>query len=297
MNYDIREIIGKIFENNSFNNKWEEDDIVFYQSNVHDDFFLTNYIDCTNTDQIELKNKFLNLENYYVGNNQDVSLKIKIKNSLKEDDVIKVDKNLSAIYIAKVDDYQFYENKNLLFDIEESPYFFKRYVLTYTDSQIEELNEKIDEKYRELINYKNEFSANDDQITITECLSRLLENDKEYYNILNDEFNLGYYELLIRLFSKLPFLAYDCNPISMTFNLEKNIKNRINNSEERERLQKLHDYFNDISTNNIENTLSNQQILEDIIDIENKVDDIEKELDDYIEKEVTKLLEDAKNGL
>lgn len=99
-----------------------------------------------------------------------------------------MDKNISLIVCVKRSG-NFLDpilNK-IIFDIEEDPYFFKKYVLTYTDLQVEML-------------LKNQSGS------IMEYLYRVLNDDNLFQEHKNDPFQNTEYNLVSKLFIKLPFL-------------------------------------------------------------------------------------------
>lgn len=100
-----------------------------------------------------------------------------------------MDKNLSLLVCVK--------RRNLLpdpalhkviFDIEEDLYFFKKYVLAYTDTQVELL------------------IKNQGDTSIIEHLYRVLNDDNSFQEHKNDPFQENEYNLISKLFIKLPFL-------------------------------------------------------------------------------------------
>lgn len=212
----MRELIGKIFENNNFELIGKFDNIDFYNNQDYTSFYLVNYIDLTNTSKEEHIEELNYLENFYIGREKKESLKKLLYDSIEDDDDKKaLDKNLSAVYVIEVDDSKkFYDDRNLIYDIEESPYFFKRYILAYTQIQANDLVDKMG---------KNGISF--DKIS-DEDLSKLVDDFDEYKNLMKNKGD-GYYELLVRLFCKLPFLNYTTsNEISID-SLEKKIEGSV----------------------------------------------------------------------
>lgn len=100
-----------------------------------------------------------------------------------------MDKNLSLIVCVKRGELRPYTGLNkIIFDIEEDPYFFKKYVLTYTDSQVELLK------------------ANLGESSILEHLHRVLNDNNAFQEHKNDPLQSTEYNLVSKLFIKLPFL-------------------------------------------------------------------------------------------
>lgn len=212
----MRELIGKIFKNNNFDLIIGFDNIDFYNNKDYTSFYLVNYIDLTKVSNDKYFEKLNELENRYIGRYNQDSLKKLLYDRIKDDDDKKaLDKNLSAVYVIEVDDSKkFYDDRNLIYDIEESPYFFKRYILAYTQNQANELVDKMS---------KNGISLdriNDDD------LSKLVNDFKEYQKLMMNKGD-GYYELLVRMFCKLPFLNFTTsNDISID-SLDKKIEEKI----------------------------------------------------------------------
>ena len=211
----MRELIRKIFNNNNFELIRGFDNIDFYNNRDYTSFYLVYYIDLTNISKHEYIEKLNELENRYIGRDNQVRLKNLLYENIDNDDKKALDKNLSAVYVIKVkDSKEFYDNRNIIYDIEESPYFFKRYILAYTENQV---NELVDTLKRNRINL--------DRIS-DENLSELVNDFDEYKKLMKNG-GEGYYELLVRLFCKLPFLNFTTNNEISIDSLEKEIEGRI----------------------------------------------------------------------
>lgn len=211
----MRELIRKIFNNNNFELIRGFDNIDFYNNRDYTSFYLVYYIDLTNISKHEYIEKLNELENRYIGRDNQVRLKNLLYENIDNDDKKALDKNLSAVYVIKVkDSKEFYDNRNIIYDIEESPYFFKRYILAYTENQV---NELVDTLKRNRINL--------DRIS-DENLSELVNDFDEYKKLMKNG-GEGYYEFLVRLFCKLPFLNFTTNNEISIDSLEKEIEGRI----------------------------------------------------------------------
>ena len=211
----MRELIRKIFNNNNFELIRGFDNIDFYNNRDYTSFYLVYYIDLTNISKHEYIEKLNELENRYIGRDNQVRLKNLLYENIDNDDKKALDKNLSAVYVIKVkDSKEFSDNRNIIYDIEESPYFFKRYILAYTENQV---NELVDTLKRNRINL--------DRIS-DENLSELVNDFDEYKKLMKNG-GEGYYELLVRLFCKLPFLNFTTNNEISIDSLEKEIEGRI----------------------------------------------------------------------
>lgn len=104
--------------------------------------------------------------------------------------------------------------------------------------------------------------------SIVDILTDLANNEDEYYNLLDHNSSNRVYELVIRLFSKIPFLQYGfkAEPIPMT--LEKSIELKLD-----EELVKYH------------NAMHDDVNLEELIALEDYI-----VTDDELEKKIKRLL-------
>ena len=128
----MRKLINKLLESCNFVEKWSNNNnIYFYSNTVTENFIIINYIDVTDLHDNKIAEKFYELEVNYPKTQEKEGIKNIIKKNLSDEEKRKVDKNTSAIYVTRIKDDSFYENSNLIYDIEESPYFFKRYILAY----------------------------------------------------------------------------------------------------------------------------------------------------------------------
>lgn len=104
--------------------------------------------------------------------------------------------------------------RNLIYSIEESPNYFKRYIIPYTEKQV--------------VGLKNVLSDYSDK-NIVEILSELADVEENYYSLMNGTNYNSVYELVIRLFSKIPFLQYKFKATSDDISLEKMVKDALAN--------------------------------------------------------------------
>ena len=187
---------------------------------------IANYIiiydvDCSSyeNDEHKIKESLDKLETIYsLGKSVDgESLKVKIQSLFDNNqEASQLDKNTSAIYLLKFNNSdRFNSMRNLIYTIEESSNYFKRYILAYTDKQVQMLKNKISD-YEE----KN----------IEQILSDIADDKDEYYKLMNGMNSGSLYELVIRLFSKIPFLNYNFKVSSMPISIEEDINNRLPNN-------------------------------------------------------------------
>lgn len=214
----MNEIIGSLFLNYDFEKIWNEENISFYKNrNKHIvSYFLTYFVDCTESliTEERIGNLLKELEKRYVTNEENGGLKYVIINSLKnKNEASQIDKNTSAIYLVKFrDDYEVSAYKNVIYSIEESPSFFRRYIIPYTEKQISELKKVI-----------RDFS----DANIVEILNDLANREEDYYKLLEGKRPNSLYEFVIRLFSKVPFLQYRFTANSSDVTLEQLINENL----------------------------------------------------------------------
>lgn len=215
------EIMNKLFEQYNFVKTWEKDNKMFYVNTDKNivSYFILNFIDCTDIfDNEELVRIELDkLEEEYVDiENDKKGIKSSIINSFKTmQEISQIDKNTSAIYLVKISEENMLVNyKNMIYSIEESPNYFKRYVLLYTEKQVAGLKNVI-------------FNHSDKNIA--EILSELADVEENYYSLMNGTNYNSVYELVIRLFSKIPFLQYKFKATLDDISLEKMVKEALAN--------------------------------------------------------------------
>lgn len=214
-------IIDMIFQNYNYLKAWESDSnlLKFYtnSNNKLVSYFLVNFIDCQGIEDNEktLKDKLMELEKNYVKfNNSEKGLKDILQGLFQNSqEASQLDKNTSAIYLLKFNDLGKLDHlRNLIYSIEESPNYFRRYILPYTEKQAGELLTIIND-------YKSK--------NCVEILSDLANNEDEYYNLLEHKNLNRVYELVIRLFSKIPFLQYTFKAEPMPISLDTSIEMQL----------------------------------------------------------------------
>ncbi|MDF9611014.1 hypothetical protein P5763_02800 [Bacillus cereus] len=109
--------------------------------------------------------------------------------------IVGMDKNLSLLIVLKVDSLDLPPAiQSLIFDIEEDPYTFKKYILAYTGEQ-ESL----------LISLFKESDQND----VTSFFNKILYDTEKFSPFKNRETNENalVYDLVSKIFIKLPYLS------------------------------------------------------------------------------------------
>ena len=218
----MNEIMIKIFKQYKFVKLWEENGKMFF-SNADKSvvsYFILNFIDCTSILDEEkiIREKLYKLEEDYVdGGNERKGIRYSIMKSFdNEQDISQLDKNTSAIYLVKFSETNILKKyRNLIYSIEESPNYFKRYILPYTEKQVSELKQVI-------TNYNDK--------NIIKLLSDLADEEENYYSLMNGTNDNSVYELVIRLFSKIPFLQYRFKATSDDISLEKMVKDALDDN-------------------------------------------------------------------
>lgn len=260
----MRELLKNIFESYEFENNWADKNIEFYSSvnEKRTDFYIINYIDTTNQrlDSAILTKLINQLEEDYIRDNEkDKNIKEKIK-GLFEDKTkaARIDKNISSIYPIKFSSLDNLDTfRNIIYAVEESSYFFRRYVLPYTEQQLIELKDWI------------EGWPDKD---ISSALSAYVNDNDKYKSFSKHENTNDAYELVIRLFAKIPFLQFSFETSDKPISVKQQINSHIS-----ENLTDIHVLIEKSSTN-IDDYINELKI--DITDVA-----IEKEIKDRIMKE------------
>lgn len=204
------------------------------------------------TNEETVKEALDELESKYASPNdsQEKAIRIHILESFDNNrEASQIDKNTSAIYLLQLNDMKNLRGlRNLVYAIEESPNYFKRYIIPYTETQVNLLQTKIDT-----------YEGRD----IDDILSNIANNEKEYYR-LSESKNIGSaYELVIRLFSKLPFLQYKFEADSTPLSLERDISEKIQGD-----LVKYHNAIKETISDNKDFTLEGLLYLENHLTID-----------------------------
>lgn len=147
---------------------------------------------------------------------------IKINDSLYEKEM---DKNTSLIFCIESDllveselDNDSKSKRELLkkaiYEVEEDPYFFKKYVLTYFKEQIDEINNEV----TELINAGGR---------VTDYLQSCLNHTEIFKKYKENPRSQRRYDLICKIFIKLPFLKLTNLEMSTLRNLKEKISEEL----------------------------------------------------------------------
>ncbi|RDY28427.1 hypothetical protein CHL78_005885 [Romboutsia weinsteinii] len=223
----MKEVLHKIFKDNSFEmQSFECGD--YYSSKVKSENYIVYFID--------------NLTNVNIDEILDNKIdSIAVENINKE-----MKKNTSVIFVTRTNGSELNNTeKKLIFKIEEDPYFYKKYVLWYTDEELKNINLYLDDMTKFLMNRE-----------LFQSMKNILEFD--IAKIQSEEKNKVYsYMLLCRMFIKLPFLSlksvYNKSDSNELQNFEKKIADILEKN-----IELVQEFDNDGTISDIQ--LSNEDI-------------------------------------
>ncbi|TBX72051.1 hypothetical protein E0M25_24505 [Bacillus mycoides] len=128
-----------------------------------------------------------------------------------------MEKNFSLLVCLNCNKEIDLEMQKDIYEIEENPYDFKKYVLVYSDEQVQMLNkELLSPEYRMLIPVEG----------IKNVLNKILLDNVRFYNFKN-HMNDIVYDLITKIFIKLPFLSTEIGKEKQMGNLQEKIKNKL----------------------------------------------------------------------
>lgn len=104
------------------------------------------------------------------------------------------------------------EMKKLIMPIEENPYYFKKHVLYYSPSELEEFNSKLEDN-----NLSDFFSSN-------------ITNEETFRDYKENPLQGSWRELFYRVTIKLPFINININTSSNIESLQHIINNKLENN-------------------------------------------------------------------
>lgn len=214
----MNELINRIFNDYGYVKRWNCENTDFYMNDNRDiaNFFLINYIDAVSESENEdsILEKLKVLENNYIDENTNINIRKELLGVFEDDSLaVQLDKNISAIYLIRLKDIcELDSYKNVIYYVEESPYFFRRFVLPYTDKQVSNLKAII---------------LDNKEKTIRDVLSDLANDEDEYFELAEHKGINSVYELVIRLFSKIPILQYNFRAEQKPISVEERIENSL----------------------------------------------------------------------
>lgn len=116
------------------------------------------------------------------------------------------------------------EMKKLIMPIEENPYYFKKHVLYYSHSELEEFNSKLEDN-----NLSDFFSSN-------------ITNEETFRDYKENPLQGSWRELFYRVTIKLPFINININTSPNIESLQHIINNKLENNNDN-RLIHLNNHF------------------------------------------------------
>lgn len=163
-------------------------------------------------EKIFLQNNFIKdpheISDYYINKGKSENYLVYYLNSFTKEDIDKIlgenfielqkyDKekksNTSIIFVTKIEDkYLNEEEKKLVFEIEEDPFYYKKYLLWYTEEELVNIS-----------NYSEDITNKIVNKDIFKDMKNAMEGNINYTNEIHS------YELLCRIFIKLPFLSLE----------------------------------------------------------------------------------------
>lgn len=182
--WEISELITDIFiENNFSGRRINELTIEFYPTETtKEEFFIVKILkEEENIHELNkvVEHQFLTNE-FFQG----------IKSSA-------ISKNCSVIYLMEFStlkgDNGLDSREFDFYDIEESPYYLKKYILPYTQKQLDLF-----------VKEKNQ--------TYADYMTKIIEDKSAYLNLMEDKYIESIYSFVLRIFAKLPFTKYDFTP-------------------------------------------------------------------------------------
>ena len=170
----MKKILKDIFHKNGFELMREKNEFTFFRKENQEYFFIASY-------------KEEELENFFVSDKTDNMINIQDElNETNED----INKNTSLVIYVKTNNFQefFDKNRGIIYKIEEDEYYFRKYVIVYTENSIKEIK-------------SSEFIGNKIKEVLLEA-GRMDKFEETYYK--DEEFYL-----VMQLYIKLSFLIYE----------------------------------------------------------------------------------------
>ncbi len=156
-------------------------------------------------------------------------------------------KNTSLIILVKVDSvFDEYKLSNKIYDIEESPYFFKRYVILYTEQQKKLIQNINISQYINILSNKENFRD----------YKKNKKGEDNFNNKLKDDVLI--YDIISKFYIKIPFLVYNFDENERLPILDERINKALDDKQKQIRdnlididleSNKYYDLFNDILEN------------------------------------------------
>lgn len=170
----MKKILKDIFYDNKFELIKEEYEFTFFQKKNQEYFFIANY-------------KEEELEGFFTNNKTNNIINIQENLNKSNEDI---NKNTSLVIYVKTNNLEEFFNKNkaFIYKIEEDEYYFRKYVIIYTENSIKEIKSSkfTSNKIKEILLKVGRMDTFED----------IYYKDEEFY-------------LVIQLYIKMSFLIYE----------------------------------------------------------------------------------------
>ncbi|MFB8537403.1 ABC-three component system middle component 1 [Enterococcus thailandicus] len=202
----------------------------------------TNLRDYSN--QVELS---FSDENYYSKNKSDPARK----------------KNTSIIFFVETTDVLEFEKQNqkLIYDIEESTYYLKKYVLVYSQYHVYLLNKHV--------------GQNEEKTSLKKKMEVIISDVGEYRKSAKSNKSDSLYSFVLKLYAKIPFTSYNVRP-----------EPRIGES-----LEKIEKEINDQKDDTVKSVFSTyidqKWTKEDLEQVAKGIEITDEEIENYITQKIT----------
>ena len=213
-------IVSDLFENDDYEKLELEEGVLFFKSeeNIKKDFWFV------------IEERDLNLI-------EDKQPEI-LKNCIDSIDSIELNKNISMLVIWNTGgNLEFKEMKKKLMQVEENPYYFKKHVLYYSPSELEQLNQEISN------NTFNEFFLSN------------ITNDENFKAYKENPMIGSWRELFYRIIIKLPFIHVNIDTTTNIESLQQTIEHKLesnNDNNIKDLNDKIFELYQDTANDEIE---------------------------------------------
>ena len=160
-----------------------------------------------------------------------------LKNCIDGLDSIDLNKNVSMLIIWNTGgDLPFKEMKKQLMQVEENPYYFKKHVLYYSPSELEQLYQEISDS------------------TINDFFLSNITNEENFKAYKENPMQGSWRELFYRIIIKLPFIHVNIDTSTNIESLQQIIENKLESNSEnsiKELNDKIFELYSDIANDKI----------------------------------------------
>lgn len=184
-------IVSNLFENDNYEKLELEDGILFFKENdVKKDFWFV--VEESDLNLIEEKQSEI------------------LKNCISNFNSIDLNKNISMLIIWNTGgELAFKEMKKILMQVEENPYYFKKHVLYYSPSELEQLDYEISDS------------------SINEFFLSKITNEENFKLYKENPMQGSWRELFYRIIIKLPFMHVNIDTTTNIESLQQAIEDKL----------------------------------------------------------------------